>query len=88
MQGLKYKNILLPLDNSEHSNHAMEAALAIAALHASRVTGCHVYAARLHETRFMDMEKGLPPQYRSEPALKRQREAYGDLIEKGLNIFA
>jgi nucleotide-binding universal stress UspA family protein len=88
MQGLKYKKILLPLDNSEHSDHAMEAALAIAALHASEVTGCHVYAARLHEARFMDMEKGLPPQYRSESVLKRQREVHGDLIEKGLNIVA
>ncbi|MBI5903391.1 MAG: universal stress protein [Deltaproteobacteria bacterium] len=83
-----YKKILLCLDNSKESDYAMEAALRIGVACGSEVTGCHVYAARLHETRFVQMEAGLPEQYQSETMLKRQREIHESLIGKGLNIIA
>ncbi|MEK6791816.1 MAG: universal stress protein [Deltaproteobacteria bacterium] len=83
-----YKKILLCLDNSKESDYAMEAAIRLGAACGSEVTGCHVYAARLHETRFVQMETGLPEQYQSETILKRQREIHESLIGKGLNIIA
>jgi nucleotide-binding universal stress UspA family protein len=83
-----YRNILLCLDNSEQSDYAMEAALTIGAASGSEVAGCHVYAAKLHESRFMDMETGLPAQYQSEAILRRQREIHEGLIGKGLGIIA
>ncbi|MBI3755155.1 MAG: universal stress protein, partial [Deltaproteobacteria bacterium] len=48
-----FQNILTALDNSTYSDSGMEAAIAIAGAFKAKVTGCHVYAARLHETRFM-----------------------------------
>lgn len=83
-----YKKILVCLDNSRQSNYAMEAALTIGAACGAQVTGCHVYAARLHESRFVEMETGLPAEYQSEAVLKRQREIHESLIEKGLGIIA
>lgn len=83
-----FQNILTALDNSVYSDCGMEAALAIAKAYDAKVTGCHVYAARLHETRFMDMESGLPERYQSEAILKRQRNIHESLISKGLGIIS
>lgn len=83
-----FQNILTALDNSTYSDYGMEAALAIAKAYDAKVTGCHVYAARLHETRFMDMESGLPERYQSEAILKRQRNIHESLISKGLGIIS
>ncbi|MEK6539510.1 MAG: universal stress protein [Deltaproteobacteria bacterium] len=83
-----FQKILAALDNSPYSDYGMEAAIAIAKAYKAEVTGCHVYAARLHETRFMDMETGLPERYQSEAILKRQREIHESLISKGLGIIS
>lgn len=83
-----FQRILAALDNSPYSDSAMETAIAIAKAFSGEVTGCHVYAARLHETRFMDMEGGLPDRYQSEAILKRQREIHESLIAKGLGIIS
>ncbi|MBI5682321.1 MAG: universal stress protein, partial [Deltaproteobacteria bacterium] len=83
-----FKKILIALDNSTYSDSAMEASIAIAKAYNSEITGCHVYAARLHETRFMDMETGLPERYQSEAILKRQRDVHESLISKGLGIIS
>ena len=66
----------------------MDAAISIGKAYHATVTGCHVYAARLHETRFMDMETGLPERYQSEAILKRQRDIHESLISKGLGIIS
>jgi hypothetical protein len=58
----------------------MEAAISIVNAYKAEITGCHVYAARLHETRFMGMESGLPERYQSETILKRQRDIHESLI--------
>jgi nucleotide-binding universal stress UspA family protein len=83
-----FREILVALDNSECSIHGMEKAIALAKAFNVKATGCHVYAARLHETRFMDMESGLPDRYQSEAILKRQRDIHESLISKGLGIIS
>jgi len=83
-----FHKILTALDNSTYSDCGMEAAIAIGRTFHATVTGCHVYAARLHETRFMDMESGLPERYQSETILKRQRDVHESLISKGLGIIS
>ncbi|MBI3753946.1 MAG: universal stress protein, partial [Deltaproteobacteria bacterium] len=83
-----FHKILTALDNSSYSDAGMEAAIAIGRAYNATVAGCHVYAARLHETRFMDMETGLPERYQSEAILKKQREIHESLISKGLGIIS
>src|SRR3972149_112028 len=83
-----FQKILTALDNSPYSDYGMGNAIAISKAFGSTVAGCHVYAARLHETRFMDMESGLPERYQSETILKRQRDVHESLISKGLGIIS
>ncbi|OGP07375.1 MAG: hypothetical protein A2Z89_07930 [Deltaproteobacteria bacterium GWA2_43_19] len=83
-----FQKILAALDNSPYSDYGMDAAISIGKAYHATVTGCHVYAARLHETRFMDMETGLPERYQSEAILKRQRDIHESLISKGLGIIS
>src|SRR3989304_4850073 len=83
-----YKSILIPLDNSDYSNSAAELGLRIAKDFGSTLTFSHVYAARLHDDRFRQMESGLPPKYQEEKELQRQRDVHDDLITKGLKIIS
>ena len=82
-----YERILLALDNSEHSGHALDAAIQLAKAFSSVVVGVHVFAARLHGTRFRQMEPGLPPKY-GEEDLERQRKIHGSLIGSGLDLIS
>ena len=52
-----------------------------------RITGVHVYAAKLHDVRFRQMEGGLPEKFREEQELERQRDVHDDLITRGLSII-
>lgn len=83
-----FQKIIVALDNSDCSDYGMEIAASIGRAYKASVTGCHVYAARLHETRFMDMEAGLPDRYQSEAVLSRQRDIHESLISKGLGIIS
>ena len=83
-----YKNILIPLDNSDYSNSAADLGLRIAKDFGSTLTFSHVYAARLHDDRFRQMESGLPPKYQEEKEMQRQREVHDSLITKGLQIIS
>jgi nucleotide-binding universal stress UspA family protein len=82
-----YKNILVALDSSDHANRGIAEAAALAALCGGGITGIHVYAAKLHDIRFRQMEGGLPEQFREEQELERQREVHDDLITRGLSII-
>ena len=82
-----YKNILAALDSSDHANRGMAEAAALAALCDASITGTHVYAAKMHNTHFHQMERGLPEQFREEQELERQREVHDDLISRGLSII-
>jgi len=83
-----YKKILFCLDNSDCANTGVELGLRVAAAMRPAVAGCHVYAARLHNDRFRQMEGGLPEQYRTEDGIKKQREVHDSLITKGLRIIS
>ncbi|MEE8387774.1 MAG: universal stress protein [Acidiferrobacterales bacterium] len=83
-----YHSILLALDSSDHANQGIKMALMLAALSKdASITGTHVYAAKLHDVRFRQMEGGLPEQFREEQELERQRDVHDDLITRGLSII-
>ncbi len=82
------KNILLCLDNSDDSTAGIDLAIDIASSQSASLTGLHVYAARLHNERFRQMEGGLPEKYQVEEELRRQRDIHDDLITKGLEIIS
>jgi len=83
-----YQRILVALDSSDHANAAMRSAAELAGLvEGSVITGSHVYAAKLHDMRFRQMEGGLPDQFRQEQELERQRDVHDDLITRGLSII-
>ena len=83
-----YRRILVALDSSDHANAAMRSAAELAGLAGDAViTGAHVYAAKLHDLRFRQMEGGLPEQFKQEQELERQRDVHDDLITRGLSII-
>ncbi len=83
-----HQRILIALDSSDHANAAMKNAAELAKLvEESVITGSHVYAAKLHDMRFRQMEGGLPEQFREEQELERQRDVHDDLITRGLSII-
>ena len=83
-----YRRILVALDSSDHANRAMETSVSLAAMSDDvRITGVHVYAAKLHDVRFRQMEGGLPEKFRQEQELERQRDVHDDLITRGLSII-
>ena len=50
--------------------------------------GCHVYAAKLHDYRFKQMEYTLPEEYLDEVELERQRKIHDSLITMGLKLIS
>ncbi len=83
-----YRKILVCLDNSDHSCMGIGLSIAIAQRLGCGLTGCHVYAARLHNDRFRQMESTLPERYQNEEELKRQRDIHDSLITRGLKIIS
>ncbi len=83
-----YERIYVPVDNSDHSDAAIEVAVALAGATGAHVTGCHVYAARMHDVRFKQMEYTLPDEYRDEQELERQRKIHDSLITRGLQLIS
>ena len=82
-----YSRILLATDSSDHANRGALEATALAKSSAGSVTAAHVYAAKMHDIRFRQMEGGLPEQYREEQELERQRDVHDDLITRGLSVI-
>src|ERR687892_186884 len=83
-----YREILVPVDNSQCSDWAIERAIELCQCSGGRITGTHVYAARLHDVRFRQLESGLPAQFQTPEEIKRQRKVHDKLIEKGLQLIA
>lgn len=83
-----YREVFVPVDNSQHSDWAVERAIELCQRSEGRITGNHVYAARLHDVRFRQLETGLPAQFQSAEEIKRQRRIHDKLIEKGLQLIA
>lgn len=84
---MDYKNIMVAVDNSDYSTHGVDLAIEIARAYGGFLTGVHVFAAKLHDWRFRQMEGGLPERYRFEGELEKQREIHDSLITKGLEII-
>ncbi|OGT87690.1 MAG: hypothetical protein A2286_08790 [Gammaproteobacteria bacterium RIFOXYA12_FULL_61_12] len=84
-----YRSIYLPLDNSPFSLRGLDIAIDITRrAEGACLTGSHVYAAKLHDRRFRQMEGGLPEPYRKEEKLVEQREVHDDLITRGLQVIS
>jgi nucleotide-binding universal stress UspA family protein len=83
-----YKSIYVPVDNSDHSNRAVACSLALAKAFSAKLVGCHVYAAKLHDYRFRQMEYTLPEEYIDEVELERQRKIHDSLITMGLKLIS
>jgi nucleotide-binding universal stress UspA family protein len=82
-----YKTIYIPVDNSDHSNTAVDVGIQLAKTYGSKIVGSHVYAAKMHDKRFKQMEAGLPEEYHDEKELDRQRQIHDSLITRGLQII-
>lgn len=82
-----YKTIYIPVDNSDHSNTAVDVGVHMAKTFGSKIVGSHVYAAKMHDKRFKQMEAGLPEEYHDEKELDRQRQIHDSLITRGLQII-
>ncbi len=83
-----YKKILTCIDNSELSQTAGYFAIRFAKAFSSELVGIHVYAARLHDDRFRQLEGDLPEKYQIESELERQRRIHDSLITKGLELIS
>ncbi|MFW6084003.1 MAG: universal stress protein [Gemmatimonadota bacterium] len=83
-----YREVLVPVDNSAHSDLAVDRAVEICSRSEGRITATHVYAARLHDVRFRQLEVGLPAQFQEPQEIRRQRKIHDKLIEKGLQLIS
>ena len=83
-----YREILVPIDNSDPSQWAVDRAIELCRRSSGHITGNHVYAARLHDVRFRQLETGLPAQFQTAEEIKRQRKVHDKLIEKGLQLIS
>ncbi|HEX6306625.1 MAG TPA: universal stress protein [Longimicrobiales bacterium] len=83
-----YREILVPVDNSPLAAAALDRAIELCRRSSGRVTATHVYAARLHDIRFRQLEIGLPARFQTPEEIKRQRKIHDKLIEKGLQLIS
>ncbi len=86
--GPLYRRVLLPTDNSELCHAGIDWGVDLAREYGSTLTGNHVYAARLHDDRFRQLEVGLPARFQTEKELARQRNIHDKLIETGLILIS
>lgn len=85
---ISLKRILVALDQSDRANKAVLEAIKLTKPVDGTITGIHVYAAKMHDRRFKQMEGGLPERYRYEKEMEHQRDVHEDLIGKGLGIIS
>ena len=82
-----FDSIYLPVDNSDYSNVCIDMGLELAQKFGSRIVASHVYAAKMHDVRFRQMESGLPEEYQDETELEKQRSIHDQLITKGMEVI-
>jgi nucleotide-binding universal stress UspA family protein len=83
-----YREVLVPCDNSQECDYAIHRAIEFAQKCGSGVVGNHVYAAKLHDVRFRQLETGLPARFQPKEEIQRQRQIHDKLIEKGLQLIS
>ena len=82
------KNIYVPVDNSDYSDASIALAVEFAKKFGSQLVGSHVYAAKMHDVRFKQMEYTLPEEYQDEVELEKQRRIHDTLITMGLQLIS
>ncbi len=82
------KKIYVPVDNSDYSDASIALAIAFAKKFGSQLVGSHVYAAKMHDVRFKQMEYTLPEEYQDEVELEKQRRIHDTLITMGLQLIS
>lgn len=85
---MAYRRILLCVDNSEFSRRAATHAGSLGRGFGAVIVVAHVYAARLHDRRFEDLEPSLPAENRRPEALEASRRTHGRLIGDGLRLIS
>ena len=83
-----FKKIYVPVDNSDHSDASVSLAVAFSKKFGSQLVGSHVYAAKMHDVRFKQMEYTLPEEYQDEAELEKQRRIHDTLITMGLQLIS
>ena len=83
-----FKKIYVPVDNSDHSDASVNFAVAFGKKFGSELVGSHVYAAKMHDVRFKQMEYTLPEEYQDEVELEKQRRIHDTLITMGLQLIS
>jgi len=83
-----FRKIYVPVDNSDYSNRAIDVAVELGKAFGAALVGSHIYAARLHDYRFKQMEYTLPDEYKDETELERQRKIHDSLIAMGLQLIS
>lgn len=84
-----YNSVYVPVDNSDHSNTAVDLGVKLGKVFGvDRLVGSHVYAAKLHDIRFKQMEFTLPEEYKEEQELEKQRKIHDSLIARGLQLIS
>ena len=82
------KKIYVPVDNSDYSDASIALAVEFAKKFGSHLIGSHVYAAKMHDVRFKQMEYTLPEEYQDEVELEKQRRIHDTLITMGLQLIS
>jgi nucleotide-binding universal stress UspA family protein len=83
-----YHNLMVAVDNSRWPGCAMDLAVDLARTAGAKLTGNHVYPARLHDTRFKQLKPGLPPRYQHPDILLYERTLHDGLIGQGLQMIS
>ncbi len=83
-----YAAIFVPCDNSQECDYAIHRAIELVKKSDASLVGNHVYAAKLHDVRFRQLESGLPARFQSKEEIQRQRKIHDKLIEKGLQLIS
>jgi nucleotide-binding universal stress UspA family protein len=86
--GPLYRKVLIPTDNSELCHEGINWAIEFAREWEATLVGNHVYAARLHDDRFRQLEIGLPARFQTDQEIARQRKIHDKLIEQGLILIS
>ncbi len=86
--GPLYRKAVIPTDNSELCHAGIDWGVEFARAWGTLLIGNHVYAARLHDDRFRQLEVGLPARFQTEKEIARQRNIHDKLIETGLILIS
>ena len=87
-EGSLYLKAVIPTDNSELCHAGIDWGVEFARAWGTLLVGNHVYAARLHDDRFRQLEVGLPARFQTDKEIARQRRIHDKLIETGLILIS